>query len=223
MMNELIFLGYILCVIGTTLVCLAYGPAALTALLSVEVIAMNLFVLKQIPLFGLCATASDALSIGATLCLNLLQEYYGRHTARKAIMISFICSVFYLAITSLHLTYTPHETDWSNLHFHRLFCPIPRIIGASLLTYLIAQYTESWLYGQLRKRFSGRFLVLRNYISISLTQLLDTILFSFLALYGILTSLWSIILVSYILKIITIAIATPFVGFSQRIYKKFHV
>lgn len=222
-MNELIFFVYTIIVALSALICLVLGPYALTALLCIEVILMNLFVMKQITLFGLCATASDALGIGAALCLNLLQEYYGRAQARTAIFISFICSFFYLSTTFLHLAYVPHTNDCSQLHFVALLTPVPRIIIASLVTYLFVQYFESWFYEILKNYYSNRFLVIRNYITISIAQGVDTILFSFLGLYGILPSLWSIIIISYSIKLITIGIATPFLALSRRIHKNIHV
>ena len=94
MLNELIFLSYICVVSGASLIALALGKEALVALICVQAVLVNFFVTKQITLFGLTATASDALAVGATLALNLLQEYYQKPVARKAIWISFFAHFF---------------------------------------------------------------------------------------------------------------------------------
>jgi uncharacterized integral membrane protein (TIGR00697 family) len=183
---------------------------------------MNLFVTKQIVLFGFCATASDALGVGATLCLNLLQEYYGKQAARTAIWVSFACALFYVAITALHLAYVPSTEDATQTHFMALFSPMPRIIGASLISYLITQMTDFYLFGYLRTCWSTKFIVLRNTTSVAITQLIDTLLFSFLGLYGMIENIGSIIIVSYAIKLLIIALSVPFLSLAQHIAPQHH-
>ena len=92
-MNELIFIGYIVIVSVASLIAARFGKEALIALISVEALLLNIFVLKQITLFGLTATAADALAVGSSLALNLFQEQYDKKTAQKAIWISFFCAL----------------------------------------------------------------------------------------------------------------------------------
>lgn len=225
MYNELIFLTYIFLVSVANLYALALGKEALTSLICVQVVLVNFFVTKQITLFGLAATASDALAVGATLGLNLLQEYYQLPAARKAIWISFFCSLFYTAISFLHLAYTPAATDISSSAFNLLLAPMPRIILASLSVYVLVQYVDSALYAFFKKRFEG-FFILRNYGSLAISQFLDTVLFSFLGLYGInesfssISTLFDIILVSYIIKLLVIILAVPFVRIAKSLFIK---
>ena len=76
-----------------------------------------------------------------------------------------------------------------------------------------------FIYGFLKERFGNKYFVARNYASLAFTQLVDTILFTFLGLYGInesfsdIRTLFDIILVSFIIKLLVIAIAVPFVTF----------
>lgn len=217
MLNELIFFLSIAFVSSASLVALALGREALVAFICLQVVLVNIFVTKQILLFGFTATASDALAVGATLGLNLLQEYYGKPTARKAIWTSFFCSLFYVLISILHLSFLPAPTDTSSPAFNFLFTPMPRIIAASLVVYIFVQYLDSTLYGFLRHQFAGRHFILRNYSSLILTQFLDTLLFSFLGLYSInesfasMGTLFDIIFISFMIKLLVICIAVPFV------------
>src|SRR5690554_7549504 len=64
------------------LLTLRLGERALHAWLCVIAVAMNLFVSKQISLFGLEVTATDALAVSYLLGFNLLQEFYGKQVAR---------------------------------------------------------------------------------------------------------------------------------------------
>lgn len=220
MSNELLFLAHALAIGMFALVSLRFGKEALVAFIATCGILANLFVVKQITLFGLTATGSDAFTIGAVLGLNLLQEYYGKESTIKAIWISFIMLVLYGLMSQIHLAYVPSPFDTMHAHFAPILGLMPRIVIASFTAYIIVAYFEAWLYRILKNRWHEKHLVLRNYISMSIAQLLDTILFSFLGLYGVVEHVWHIIAISYAIKIATIAVATPLVGFSKYFLQK---
>lgn len=220
MINEIIFLAHALLTGAFALISLRFGKEALVAFIAISGILANLFVVKQITLFGLTATGSDAFTIGAVLGLNLLQEYYGRESTIKAIWISFIMLVLYGVVSQIHLAYVPSSFDTMHTHFAPILGLMPRIVVASFTAYIIVAYFETWLYKILKTAWHEKHLVLRNYISMSIAQLLDTILFSFLGLYGIVENVWHIIAISYAIKIATIIVATPLVGFSKYFLQK---
>src|SRR3954464_3708856 len=68
----------------------------LVAIISLCGILANLFVLKQITLFHLEVTASDAFMISGIIGLNLIQEYYGRPATRRAILTAYVSVICYL-------------------------------------------------------------------------------------------------------------------------------
>jgi queuosine precursor transporter len=224
-MNELLFFGYILTVSSATLGALWLGKEALIGLICVEVVLVNLFVSKEITLFGLTATASDALAVGIALGLNVLQEYYQKITVQKTILISFACTLFYVIISLFQIAYKPAPDDANSVHFEALLSPMPRVVIASLVVYLIVQYIDCHLYGKLCSLFENRFFIFRNYSSIAFTQLIDTILFSFLGLYKLnegfdsLGVIFQVILVSYVIKVLALFIAAPFLGFTKKLIR----
>ncbi len=222
--NELIFLGSICTVSCASLIALALGSKALIALICVQAVLVNLFVTKQITLFGLTATASEALAVGTTLALNLLQEYYHKAIARKTIWLSIFCSLFYTIMSVLHITYLPAATDSSSQAFLQVLAPMPRIVSASLTVYVIVQYLDTIFYAYFQERLLSHHFIIRNYSSLALSQLIDTILFTFLGLYGInesfsnLKTLFDIIVVSYIIKLLVIIVAVPFVRAAKSLF-----
>lgn len=219
MVNELIFCLQAFLIGFFALVALALGKGALIGFISINCILANLFILKQITLVGLTATCCDAYSIGAVLGLNLLQEYYGKASAQRAILISFVLLVLYTLMSCIHLSYIPHVNDTAHLYSTYIFTCIPRITGASLFVYILVQYIDSLLYAQL-KLYMAENIVVRTWICIAITQLLDTVLFSFLAFYGVIDNLFHLICISYLIKLIAILIATPYVTASRWIYTK---
>ncbi len=220
MNNELIFITQTVLIASTTLLALRMGKEALVAFIAVQCILANLFVIKQTALCGLTATCADAFSIGAVLGLNLLQEYYGKATAKKTIFISFFLLIFYAVITHLHLLFIPHTADTAHNAFATILSSMPRIAAASFGVYVCVQYLDTLLYSWLKRKFHDRFLVVRTGISIALTQLLDTVLFSYVGLYGIVDNIGEIIVVSYGIKLAALLIALPFVGLARRVVKE---
>ncbi len=216
-MNTVIFIGQTLFLSIISLIALRMGVQAATAYAAVLTLLANLFVQKQIVLFGLEATASDALAIGITLTLNLMQEFYGRKAARNGLIASFLCAGVYAFLTLFHLKYQPSPSDSLNVHFIALLAAAPRIIGASLISFLISGFLDYYLFQIFKKIFRSRFLFFRNYGSIALSQAVDTLLFSFLGLYGLVSHLGQIIVVSYAIKSVALLLTSPAVWFSKKL------
>lgn len=209
MTNELLFLFHVSCVGICLLIALRIGKEALIALVSLFTVLANLFVVKQIGLLGLNATASDAYAVGCMLGINLLQEYYDKATARSAIIISFFVAIVFTLAAQIHLGYTPLALDKAHEAFALILGSTARIVAASLATFYIVQQSDLYLYGFLKRRCE-KFYVLRNWGSVAISQLLDTVLFSYLGLYGIVADVWHIIWISYSIKMIILLGSTPF-------------
>lgn len=223
-MNELVFFLYILIISSSLLISLKISKEALISIICLQAILVNLFVTKEIPIFGLLATASDAIAVGITLGLNLLQEYFGKIEAQKTIWISFFCAIFYSIVSKLHVLYIPANENISVSNcFDIILNSTLRLIMASLIVYIIVQNIDCQLYGYLNKKFKNRYFILRNYGSTFITQFLDTLLFSFLGLYKLnsnfssINTIVQIIIVSYTIKLIVIFIATPYLALSKKI------
>ncbi|RKX97632.1 MAG: VUT family protein, partial [Spirochaetes bacterium] len=102
----------------------------------------------------------------------------------------------------------------------KIFTPTWRIVGASMLAYLISQNFDVFFYGMI-KRLAPRHLWLRNNGSTWCSQAIDTIVFCTAAFIGMYESqvILGIIASTYILKIVVAAIDTPFIYLSRLIVK----
>ena len=222
MINELIFILHTLIISLSAIIMLRIGKEALVSFICLQNILANLFVIKAITLFGLTATGADAFTMGSVFGFHLLQEFYGREITKKVIWLSFGLLFFYIIISQIHLLYIPAPFDTTQQHFVALFGLMPRVAGASLISYLIAQQFDCFLYEKLRKFFGGSYLPLRNYLCAATSQLLDTIVFSVLGLWGIIDNIGQVIFISYIIKLIALALDTPFLLFVKRIHSTTH-
>jgi hypothetical protein len=219
MLNELIFLLHIISVTTLGLIALRFGKSALIAIIALQCVVANIFITKQILLFGFNVTSTDVFIIGAELSLNLLQEFYGFDAAKKAIKISFLMLLSFLVYSIFQLWYVPSHADT----MHPSFCAIlgftPRIILASILAYLISQSSSVLIFRFLQKLLNNKFFVLRSGITTSISQFIDTVVFTFAALYGITYSVAQIITLSFAIKLFAIAFATPFIAFAKTVFK----
>lgn len=204
-MNELIFFLQTFLLLGFAFGALKLGKGALVSWVCVQALIANLFVLKQITLFGLNVTASDAFAIGSLLGLNLLQEFYGREEAQKATWACFFLMVFFAAVSQLHLLYVPSAHDQSDAAFQTLLSPTPRLLLASLSVFFIVQQIDIRFFVFLKERLPGFSFAARSGIALAVSQFLDTFLFSFAGLYGIVASVLEIIVLSFAIKMIVIA------------------
>lgn len=219
-MNHLIFIVHTAIISGTVLFFGRLGKSALTSYISLLFVLTNIFVIKQINLLNYDVTTADAYIIGASFGINLIQEIWGKKSAQKAIFTSFACLLFYLIMGYFQIWYIPAMYDTSHAHFIYLMSHTLRIVVASFISYLIVQYADTVMYGYLKKKADGKYFVLRNYASMFSSQLFDTILFSFLGLYGIVHNITHIIVVSYGIKVAGILLTTPFLYYAKKIVRK---
>ena len=210
-MNEILFFFHILVVISFVFLALRLGKGALIALIALQGVFANLFVIKQMTLFEFSVTCSDVFAIGAILSLNLLQEYFGKETAKQAVKISFLSLLFFVVLSQVHLLYTPNQSDTTQSAFETILSHSVRIVFASLATFFIVQQFDVRFFGW----FKGKLLI-RVATSLVCSQLLDTILFSLFGLYGIVESVIDIMIVSFFIKCMIIFTSSPFVAFSKR-------
>ncbi len=219
-MNELIFIAHIALVIFFVLLALRLGKNYLFTLVILQAVLANLFVIKQIDLFSKTVTATDVFIVGAILSQNLLQEFFGKKEAIKAIKVTFFSLIIFLIMAKVHLWYTPSVYDSSNEAFKRILTYFPRILISSIVAFFTVQRVDVIVFSFLKKIFSEKKLPLRILLSNIFSQLLDTVIFSFLALFNIVESISSVIIFSFLIKVLTISISAPFMGFSKKIVRQ---
>jgi uncharacterized integral membrane protein (TIGR00697 family) len=196
------------------------GKNALIAIIALQAVFANLFALKQTALFGFSVTCSDAFVIGSILALNLLQEYYGKESAQKAVRVSFLSLLFFAVMSQIHLLYEPSPIDRMHGSFAAILSMSPRIVAASVATFYLVQKADVLFFGWLKSSFSQWPLPVRIGLSLMLSQLLDTVLFSFLGLYGIVESIVDVIALSYLIKCLMIACSSPLTALAKRFLKE---
>jgi uncharacterized integral membrane protein (TIGR00697 family) len=217
-LNNLIFISHCLLIGLLNLGAIRLGRSAMITTIAVYGILANLFVLKQVTLFGLYVTSADPFIIGISLGMNLLQENFGKDSAKTALWSSFWCLIVYTVLSQIQLWYLPNSFDTSHENFQSLLSLSPRLTVAALCSYFVSQNWELFFYNYLKTKLPSWF-ALRNWLSIASSQLVDTVLFSLIGLAGLGYNLWHIIIFSYLIKLGAILITTSLVTLFKTYFK----
>lgn len=216
MSNEVLFILMSLVSLGFVLLAFRLGKTWLIALIAVNAVLMNIFVVKQMTLFGLAATGGNVLYASIFLSTDLLAEHYGRSQALRAVRIGFFASIFFLIASQFILRFAPNDWDIAQESFKLLFSVTPRIVAGSMIAYLISQHFDVYFFEKIKKITKGKYLWLRNNASTFTSQFIDSVIFTYIAFYGVpgFEKLGEIILFTWFIKIIVAVLDTPFMYLS---------
>lgn len=111
------------------------------------------------------------------LVTDILSEVYGKRRANQVVISGFVASVFVLGVLWLGHQFPAIATSPVDDESYRLvFQNAKRVIAASMIAYLAAQFVDVQLFHFWRNLTRGRHLWLRNNASTITSQLLDTTL-----------------------------------------------
>ncbi len=228
-MNEILLIVTLLGVFGGVLLAYRFfGKTGLYCWTVFATITANIEVLILVNAFGMEQTLGNILFASTFLVTDILSETAGKQEANKAVSIGICTSALFILLSQAWLLYQPAESDWAMESFRVLFSNSPRLLLASLLVYAVSQRFDVWAYHKwwefTTKKFgdSRKMLWLRNNGSTLLSQLINTVLYTFGAFWGMYTLpvFISICFSSYVIYIVTSLLDTPFVYWARKIAEK---
>ena len=222
MPNELIFMITVLVFLGSVLVLYKlFGKNGLYAFAIFGTLLGNIAVCKNVDIFGVATTTGNVLYASTFLVTDILSEKYGKKDASKAVAYSFSIMVLWMLGTQLVLWFTPNANDYIQESLKIVFGLVPRITIASLIGYIISQNLDVFLYHLIWNKTgnSKAKLWLRNNGSTLTSQLIDTVIFTFIAFWGVYPKhvFISILITTYLFKAIVALLDTPFMYWSRNI------
>ena len=129
--------------------------------------------------------------------------------------------VLWLLGSQLILWFTPNANDYINESLKVVFGLVPRITLASLAGFIVSQNLDVFLYHLIWSKTgnSKKMLWLRNNGSTLTSQLIDTVIFTFLAFWGVYPNpvFFSILITTYVFKAVVALLDTPFMYLSRKI------
>ncbi len=220
MSNELIWL--LMALIDFLTILLAFhlfGKEGLYAAIVISIILCNIQVLKLVEIFGLTATLGNILYGSIFLATDILNELYGKDQARKGVWIGFYALIFTAIIMQIALLFRPATGDFIDPALRQIFDFLPRVAFASIVAYVISQHHDVWFFHLLRTKTKGKYLWLRNNLTTMTSQLIDSLIFCFIAFWGVfpINIFIELLLTTYVIKWGVAFIDTPFIYLARYI------
>ncbi len=226
-MNILFFL--LLMITNFILITITYklfGKKGLIAYISVSLIAANIQVNKVVEYdfgkFVMEASLGNAMFGGVFLATDLLSEKYGQNDARKAVLISVVANLSFvtvMVISSLFIAVDREFEQEISSAIDLFYGPsgmMVKMLIISNVVYLSSQTLDIFIFDKIKdKNPDTKWLFVRNNISTTISQLVDTILFVTLATLFTEVFTWDnyidLILTTYFIKLLVAVVDTPFI------------
>ena len=193
----------------------AMTPYVIVAVLFVMCyVVSNLMAVKVIGFFGLFYFDAGTITFPLAYMLgDVLTEIWGYKTAKKTIILAFLCNIFVVVCTQIGVWLpSPDYLDPTANAYDTVFSYVPRIILGSLTGFLLGEISNAWLMDKIKAKTQGKHLWVRTIGSSVVGYLFDTVPFVLIAFLGVLTTrdLLLMIATQYIMKLAIEAIfGTP--------------
>ena len=222
MSNEILWLLYLLFDFSVILILYKlFGKPALFAAIVLNIVVCNIQVIKLITLFGVTTTAGQILYGSTFFATDMLSECYGKKEAQKGVLLGFCSLLVALVSCQVTVNFLPDSHDQMHDALSQVFGLYPRIVLGSLIAYLVSQFHDVWAFHMWKRKTRGKWLLLRNNASTIASQGIDTVIFCFIAFWGVVPPhvFWSIMWTTYVFKIIVGLMDTPFIYLGRKVYR----
>ena len=225
-MNEMLLAGQVLLAYGAVVVAWRFfGRSGLYAWSVLATVAANIEVVAQVRAFGMDMTLGNVLFASTFLVTDVLSEMCGKAEANRAVRIGIFGSVCFVLVSQMWMHFVPGQEDFALPHMREVFGNTPRIVAASLLVYAVVQHLDVLLYHAFWRwtdrlfQNHRRWLWVRNNGSTMLSQLCNSVLFTFGAFWGTFPAryLWGIVGSSLAIFVATSLLDTPFIYLCRRL------
>ncbi len=227
-MNELLLIISVPIIFGGVLLSYKlFGKSGLYCFTVIATLLANIEVLILVRAFGVIQTLGNVLFAATLLITDILSENEGKETAKKAVYLGIFANICMIALSSLWLLYTPENSDTFSA-VKEIFSRTPRLLLASLTAFAVSQWLDVFLYHRIwrateaKSGSKARFLWVRNNSAALISQIFNTVIFNFIAFYGVYSTsyLLSIMLSSYVIYAALSLLSTPFLYISKKIKKR---
>lgn len=194
-----------------------YNLLLLTGIFCLGLLTSNLFGGKLINIMGF-TIAGAVLTYPLTfLTTDIVGEVWGKEEANQCVKVGVIIQIGFIILGYLTCKIpTLPQCEKLNSALHLVLNQGVRMTVASMGAFLCSQFLDIYIFHNLKDKYNGKHKWLRNNVSTMTSQLIDTIIFTTIAFYGVIDNLVLTIIVQYIVKLILAALDTPFFYFFTR-------
>lgn len=156
---------------------------------------------------------------------DVVPEVYGLATARKVILIGFLCNLIAVLFFGLTLA-LPYPGFWTNQQaFDVVLGFTPRLLAASFTAYLIGTNVNAAIMVAVKRLTNEKYLWIRTIVSTVFGEGIDSLVFISLAFFGIVptSALVTMVLAQASFKIAYEVVATPLTYIVVGWFKKYEL
>ena len=157
----------------------------LTGIFVAGLLAANLLGSKITILFGISVSVGIFAYPLTFLITDAIGEVYGKQKAKQVVWSALIAQILVLILTYISVKMPAAGRYAFNEEYVTVFNGSIRMIIASLIAFTVSQTYDIWAFDWWKKKTQGKYLWLRNNASTMISQIIDTLLFMFIAFYGI--------------------------------------
>jgi len=188
----------------------------LSAIFIAGLLAANLLGSKVTVLFGVAVSVGIFAYPLTFMMTDAIAEVYGKKKAKQLVWAALIAQVLVLVLTWISVKLPAAERYTFNEQYITIFSNSLRMMIASLIAFIVSQTHDIWAFEFWKNKTHGKALWIRNNASTIVSQAIDTLLFMFIAFYGISDKftvgfILHLCLTYWLFKIVFAAIDTPFV------------
>lgn len=153
-------------------------------LFGVSLLVSNILSSKLISVFGITMTGG-ALAFPMTYAFgDILTEVYGYKRARQLIWGTIACNLFAMLFIQLTIAMPPSPFWHKQQAFAEVLGSIPRVDIASLVSYCLGEFINSYVIAKLKLVYRGQLLWMRIVASTVAATMINGPVFALLAYYG---------------------------------------
>ena len=157
---------------------------------------------------------------------DVLTEIWGYRTARKTIILAFLCNLFVVTCTQVGVWLpSPEYLDSISSAYNTVYNYVPRIVVASLTGFLLGEPSNAWIMEKIKKKMNGRHLWVRTIGSSIIGYIFDTVPFVLIAFLGVLSGRDIVLMIvsQYVMKItIETLFGTPMAYVAVKYLRKYY-
>ncbi|MBT3539240.1 queuosine precursor transporter [Candidatus Parcubacteria bacterium] len=188
----------------------------LSSIFIAGLLGANMLGSKVTTLFGVAVSVGIFAYPLTFLMTDAIAEVYGKQKAKQLVWAALIAQTLVLILTFVSIKLPPAGRYHLNNEYVAVFSGSLRMIIASIIAFIVSQTHDIWAFEFWKKKMNGKALWLRNNLSTFVSQAIDTLLFMFIAFYGIndkftVSFILHLCLTYWLFKITFAALDTPFV------------
>lgn len=222
MFNELLFIFSLITSVLFVFFAARLGINWLLGVVVVNLVLVGIFGAKLFTVFGLTTNVGNVFYACVFLATHFILERYGKREGLKTIWVGVGFVLFFVVMSQFATKFVGLPlSEGANEAISTLFAFSIRVIFASILAFIFAQYVNISLYEWLKARTHGKFLWLRSNGANIVAQLVDSLLFFSIAFFDLPGPLLvQTILVGWLFKTVVVSIGTPFLYIDSYLERK---